>query len=681
MNLFRITAFLRCATTSFLLYLAAFLVPGVVQAREAVVPAAVKESDSLRLMALIDSSRPFMYTDPDRAIELLTAAYRESLQKRFATGIARTLLGLGLAAVEQGRYYESISLLEAARPWCAASSFGDGNLLINWYNNAAIPYTFLGQYREALAYYYRALLLTRYNPRASLMLAGSLHNNIGSIWKKIGQFRNSFYHLKIAEYLARPRAADDPEMGDLYASACNNLSDYYCLFKRWDSALYYNREALRLSEKWNMSNRAQSAYVGMGGILQGTGRTDEAIAAYLKAIAITDKTNPYLSKAEPYRFLAQLYYERGDLRRAQHYADAVLEIAERHSLRENLLLIHEQLALLAVARGDYRQAYHHKEQASVWQDSVINEEKTRAFNDYEVRYRSMEKDHRLSVQQLQLAQKENKLQQKNYLLGAVVAGIILLGIAILGFYRSSRSRQRLQEEQIRNLEKDREINRLKAVMEGEEHERLRLARELHDGIMSQLLAVRLSLGNRGDKGVVSAADLQEGLGFLDEVTADLRKTAHNLMPGVVVRAGLLAAVEDFCRKMDRGTDAKIHFLSCGHLPPADPAVELSLYRMIQELVQNAVKHAAASTILVQINCTEELLGITVEDDGQGIAPHSAGAGMENIRDRIRLLDGICELYTSEDSGTTVYMEIPITALKSNDHADQDSAHGRSPLSH
>lgn len=656
----------------------ALLLPVHARAQERSAPGRMEQGDSVRLMALIDRSRPYMNSTPDTAIAMLTAAYRECWQKNFVTGIARSLLGLGLAAIEKGRYRESIVLLDAAKPYCAAASLSDGNLLINWYNNAAIPYTFLGNFEEALAYYYRALMLCLGNPHTSPQLAGTLHNNIGSVWKKLGQSENAFYHLKIAEHLSRSRAAGDLEAADLYASACSNLSNYYSLRSRWDSALYYNQEALQAASRWGMTNRIQSAYTGRADVLYGTGKIDEAIAAYHKAIAFNDQTNPYTSKVEPYRFLARLYHERKDYDHALQYARAALEIAERYSMQEHLLLLHEQLAELSGVRGDFREAYRHKQEASRWLDSVITREKLRAVNDYEMKYRSVEKDRRLSVQQLELERKESRLKINTLLLAAAGACVLLLSVAVAGFYRSGRHRQKLQEEKIRNLEKDREINRLRAMMEGEEQERSRIARELHDGIMSQLLAVRLSLGSKaaGDEEKVSLAGLKEGLGFLDEAAADLRRTAHNLMPDMVLRAGLVAAVAVFCRKMEQGIAAKIHVLSCGSLPPIEPAVELSLYRMVQELVQNAVKHAGASSILVQINCGEGLLGITVEDDGAGMHADHAGNGLGTIRERVALLSGSTELHTTPGKGTTVYIEIPATALQNDHyHADQDSHYG------
>lgn len=660
------------------------LMPVAARARESLPSATIKEDDSLRLMQLIDRSRPYVNRAPDSAIAMLTIAYRECRQKNFVTGTARALLGLGLAAIEKGRYKESITLLDAARPYCAASTFSNGNLLINWYNNAAIPYTFLGRFEEALAYYYQALLLCRSNPHTSPQLAGTLHNNIGSIWKKLGQFGNAFYHLKVAEHLSRNRIASDMEAADLYASACTNLSNYYSLHEKWDSASYYNREALRAASQWGIVNRIQAAHTGYGDILSGTGRTNEAIAAYLKAVAITDKTNPYLSKVEPYRFLAKLYYDRRTYDSSLYYARAALEIADRYSMMESRLLLHEQMALLAETRGDFRAAYRHKQEASHWLDSVINKEKTRAVHDYEIKYRSIEKDHRLSMQQLELVRRENRLKINTLFLAGISAGVLLLSVAAAGFYRSSRHRQKLQEEKIRNLEKDREIGRLRAMMEGEEQERSRIARELHDGIMSQLLAAKLSLGGTaaGDEGLVPLAGLREGLGFLDEAAADLRRTAHNLMPGMVQRAGLQAAVEDFCRKMEKGLGTKIHTLWCGQPPVAGPVVELSLYRMIQELVQNAVKHAGASAILVQITYSNELLGITVEDDGVGMNVENAGSGLGTIRERVTLLGGSTKLHTSPGNGTAVYIEIPAIALQNNDYyADQDSDYRRSPIGH
>jgi signal transduction histidine kinase len=205
-------------------------------------------------------------------------------------------------------------------------------------------------------------------------------------------------------------------------------------------------------------------------------------------------------------------------------------------------------------------------------------------------------------------------------------------------------------------------------MEGEERERERIARELHDGIMVQFSSAQMNLSAMIERYHISdTAELESILVQLENATQELRKSAHNLMPDMLLQEGLAAATHYFCKTLQLSTGIKIDFHVIGTMPLIAPEYELMLYRMIQELLHNTIKHAKASYALVQINCHPDILSIIVEDNGVGFdsdAVKSQGMGIANLKSRIHSLNGNFSLTSNQQSGTSVYIELETKLLQS-----------------
>jgi signal transduction histidine kinase len=150
---------------------------------------------------------------------------------------------------------------------------------------------------------------------------------------------------------------------------------------------------------------------------------------------------------------------------------------------------------------------------------------------------------------------------------------------------------------------------------------------------------------------------------LDNATRELRRTAHNLMPDILYEKGLPEATAYFCRSLNLGDSLNITVLRYGDFPELNHGFGLIVYRMIQELVQNIVKHAAASKALVQLSCNDNLLCITIEDNGKGMGPEAPnshkGMGLNGIQKRVADLGGNIEFNNHQEGGTLINIEFDI----------------------
>ncbi len=204
------------------------------------------------------------------------------------------------------------------------------------------------------------------------------------------------------------------------------------------------------------------------------------------------------------------------------------------------------------------------------------------------------------------------------------------------------------------------------MIKGEEKERTRMAREIHDGIMVQFSTIKMKMKSVPEsyKNLDCTAYLctdyyRQLVDQMEDATRDLRSTAHNLMPDMLLQGGLEDAVLYFCNSIKRDTSLEIEFQKHGVLPPLDKEYELSVYRIIQELLQNAIKHANASYILVQLAIlSDNLLTLTIEDNGKGFdtTKDIKGMGLVSIKNRLRVMNGFIDINSREGHGTSIHIE-------------------------
>jgi two-component system NarL family sensor kinase len=224
--------------------------------------------------------------------------------------------------------------------------------------------------------------------------------------------------------------------------------------------------------------------------------------------------------------------------------------------------------------------------------------------------------------------------------------------------------QLIQQQKITHLEKEKQLMAVEAMLKGQEKERTRLAKDLHDGLGGMLSGVKISFSNMKENMIMDSANLlvfEKSITQLDNTIEELRKVSHNLMPEALVKYGLKSAVKDFCESMQSSGNAKIICEQLGAERELGNMADVNVYRIVQELVNNAVKHASPGQILVQLTKTPNKVLITVEDNGKGFDLDSgekySGIGFTNIRYRVNYLNGIIEINSKPGEGTTVNIEL------------------------
>lgn len=318
-------------------------------------------------------------------------------------------------------------------------------------------------------------------------------------------------------------------------------------------------------------------------------------------------------------------------------------------------------------KGSYLKAYDYHVKYSDLNDSLINTEKVRSIADMQTKYETEKKE-----QQIMLLSEQNKTKtaQRNALIAGSIVLLLLFvasGIYFIQRNRIAKKNEQIAREEMSGILKEQEIKTYNAMIEGQEEERKRIATDLHDRLGSMLSTVKLlfsALDEKIDKNQTeNQTQYSKATGLLDEAVLEVRRISHNLSTGMVSTFGLVAALEELCESIDNSKLIKCKLLCFGMNERLDQQTEIGLFRIVQELVNNALKHAKAKQLTIQLNRTEDSLNLTVEDDGIGFDMEQKkageGMGLKNLEARAAKLKGVYQVDSKPGRGTISIVEIPL----------------------
>jgi signal transduction histidine kinase len=241
-------------------------------------------------------------------------------------------------------------------------------------------------------------------------------------------------------------------------------------------------------------------------------------------------------------------------------------------------------------------------------------------------------------------------------------------LAALLVFLHFKNKRILDQKQLQTIRQEKEIHLLQAVMQGEEKERSRIAKDLHDGVAGMLAAVKMHFNSIALHvgGVRQTEGYQQGLNLLDEASQEVRKTSHNLMPEVLLQHGLDEAIRRYCNNVTNSSKLLVQYDSIGELERFVDSFELSVYRIVQELLNNIVKHSKASEAIVQITYQSQLLSITIEDNGIGFSKEGSqkdGMGLKSLQSRVKAMNGKIEFDSTAGQGLNAYLEFETVGLE------------------
>ncbi|MCC6685029.1 MAG: sensor histidine kinase, partial [Bacteroidia bacterium] len=400
----------------------------------------------------------------------------------------------------------------------------------------------------------------------------------------------------------------------------------------------------------------------------GLKRTTKALSYYVRALNAYKKFGMQSEEANVYYNMAILYKDINRPDSSIYYLTLSSELAKQIQEPERLMHNYELLAKIWADKGDYMKAYRYHVQFTTLNDSMLNAEKIASISEMQTKYDTEKKEQQIALLD---EQGKTRMAQRNFFIAGSI--VLLLGLFVLGFYywqrqKLAKKNEQIARQKIEGLLNETEIKTYNAMIEGQEEERKRIATDLHDRLGSMLATVKLLFSSLDTKIDTIRKENNEQFStaknLLDEACSEVRRISHNLSSGIVMSFGLVPALEELCHSVDQSKLIKCKLMAYGMDERLDQSIELGVYRMIQEIFSNILKHAKASKVTVQLNHVEGSLNVTIEDDGPGFNVEekrkSGGMGLQNLEKRAAQLNGVYTVDSHPGKGTISIIEIPTT---------------------
>jgi signal transduction histidine kinase len=396
----------------------------------------------------------------------------------------------------------------------------------------------------------------------------------------------------------------------------------------------------------------------------------EAEKAYRRALLIeTSPDHLPLHRANALESLTELYQTQGRYAEAKTVMQEYLSLSRRINWHVSILHGLDLLSGLEEKTHNYAASLRYLREYVQLSDSLKKGESATRLHDLEIKYKASEKEKKIlalesSSRQQQLVLQRSRAYNALLLSGLIVALLIALIIFIVyrQKHRLAAQKEALQRQELENMKQARRIQHFSAMLEGQEQERRRLARDLHDGLGGTMASIRMKAADLADNTPENDARMQQIVTQLDGATHELRRIAHNMMPETLLKFGLGAALKDLCESLQHN-GATIVFQAFDLREDISQSQQIMVYRLVQELLGNALKHSGARNIVVQCLQRGEELTVIVEDDGKGFDANTLspadGIGLQSVRARVDYLKGRLDIQSTPGTGTTVNIDIHV----------------------
>jgi signal transduction histidine kinase len=484
---------------------------------------------------------------------------------------------------------------------------------------------------------------------------GRIIGNLGKVYIKQSDFSNAEKYLNIAiehDY----RNEDYGHLPTTYAlkgtlaAAQNNYEDALNYYELSDSIYKLSDDVYGVH--LNLINRS-IAY-------RNQGRYELAISSCRKAL-------PYLRRQDfsdgiiaAWQGLAAVYALMHLPEKALIYYDSCMTLAINTNDLNRQQVVLGDILFVYLQIEDYKNAFAVQENLRKINDSIFKLEKTELINNLLLKYEK-EKD---QIRILHLENENLEQARQQNLIIFIGLGVLLILLFLLFFANyKSRKNKIIAAQKLKQFEEEKKLLAARFIVEGQEEERKRVATAIHDSLGVLLSSSKMSITAIKDNNPENKALIEKATRFLDEASGEMRKISHNMMPGLLTKLGLYEALEDLFESLNDLDKIDACMEVVGPMQRLPENTEIMIYRIMQELVNNTLKHAKASRIDLTIIVHPDQLDISYSDDGIGFNRDETldrkTMGIQNIRSRVKFLDGNVCIDTSPGKGTVYRINVPV----------------------
>ena len=429
----------------------------------------------------------------------------------------------------------------------------------------------------------------------------------------------------------------------------------------YDSVLIISKQGLKLATKNDITFAVGifNSFIGSY-FLNRPLLYDSAIAHFNVALQSFNEINTQYNIALVLQSMGNAYLKKKDYKNAVKYSKQASLLSQNFKFERVLQLSLPDLVAAEENLGHVTESFKYLKQLIAVNDSIKTRNNQKKVYELQTKYETQKQDEKMQAQQQMLVQK-NKI---NYLLGGCVLSLIVIFSLLYGNYQN---KQKLQQRKINEFETEKKLTATEAVLKGEEQERTRLAKDLHDGLVGMLSGLKYSFNSIKNNIIFSQVHtktFERSMTMLDNSINEMRRLAHNMMPEALVKFGLDTALKDFSNDMNQTGAINVNYLSLGmEKVSIEQTTAITIYRIVQELINNIIKHSEAKNAIIQLSKMDKKLSVTVEDDGNGfditLLNTAKGIGWTNIQSRVAFLNGTLNIQSTQSKGTSVFIELII----------------------
>jgi two-component system NarL family sensor kinase len=631
--------------------------PALVDSLEKVIK--TSQIDTVKVDALNKLAWQYRASDSTKAFQYLNQAEKLALECGDTLGYILSLNERGVVyknriELDKANYYYDLAFEKAKE----AKSM---QMMASVLNNKASVMRMQRNMTGAIAKYYQALKL--YQSENNYYGMGAAYNNLAEVFSMLGQMDKSrAYLLKTLSI----RNKIDKEDNFIVANALRNLGFAAYFENKYSLSINYFEQALAIFKENKDSVGIGDVLVKIGNSLVESGNAKKGKTLIEEGYKMGLEQNSYLVITLAKESLAQAEWKEKNYSKAIQLLYETIELAKNAGDRNPIMESYEMLAMIYAEKGDFKEGFELQKKFAAVKDSIFSAENRSTLTEMEVKYNTEKKELENLKLKKTTTEQELKIARKNIFLGLVVALLLISGLVFTLIYTRNKSKQKaLMDAEILKVQEQKN----KAIIEAEERERIRIAKDLHDGVGQMVSALKLQMSSL-ETGVEFKSEEERNryndmIAFVDETVKEVRSVSHSMMPNALIRSGLSSAVREFVQRISSTDKLKVDLEIVGLNDRLEQTTETVLFRVLQEIVSNIVKHANANHVTIQLIRHDHEITLMVEDNGKGFDTSKIqefeGIGLKNLFSRVEFLNGTIHFDSNPGRGTTVTVDIPMLA--------------------
>ncbi|UZR97705.1 tetratricopeptide repeat-containing sensor histidine kinase [Chondrinema litorale] len=611
-----------------------------------------EKQDGDKILALKDIGLKFRSINVDSAKYYLDKGYAEAEALNSDYHKALLISSKGILAFDAGKFDEALKLYEQAKPALEASN--NHSAIGALYNNISNVYERTGKVDEAV----KVLLegLKHYEiANDSVWIAGS-YINLGNKYKFIKET-----NLAIEAYIKAKELYK--QLGNQYYEAFvyNNMANTYVDAKEFEKSISLATQSYKLFDKLGIRLDAGYPFTNLGVAHLELDRLDSAEFYLNKALALQVEKQEQYETIFLKKNLANVFLKKNELNKAKTSATEAFELAKQNNVLPFQQQTAETLSNIYKSQGDYKKAFKYLQESAIIRDSLLVDERAKEVLNLKEKYETEQKENQILRQQNQLVASELTLKKRNMIIAAI-SGLVVFILAI-GFFVF-----RVQSLKAERIKRDAELQKAVAEAKAQENlkeQRIRIARDLHDNIGSQLTYI-ISIAETTKSGISKGeAFLAEKLTQMKQFSlttiSELRDTIWAMNKDEISMLDIQERTQQLAAAIHDATDDQIQVKiesSYGD-KILNTFTGMNLFRIIQESVNNAVKHADTKEVLVEFNYSPDKVDVSIVDYGVGFDTenNSNGNGLYIMKNRALKARIDYELTSQINVGTKISLTV------------------------